>query len=93
MPEESLDQEPVEAVADRLHLRKDEPSLRRALVDRAYAYHAVAWLYESVENARLGFDLDCGDLRAELVYGIAAPVFDHRDGATTTFFEELGSEG
>ena len=82
----------VEAVADCLHLRKDEPSLRGALVNRAYAYHVVARLHEPVEDTRLRLDLDRGDFRAELLDGIAATVFNHRDGAATAFFEELGAK-
>ena len=42
----------VEGVADRLHLREDQPSLRRLLVDRHDQHHAAAGRNEVAEQRR-----------------------------------------
>ena len=79
----------VKAIADQLHLREDNSPLWRGLVDRADAYHAVAFFDKPVKKTGNDINkLDVGDLALKFVDRIAAPVVKHNDVAATALAEE-----
>ena len=81
----SANRMPVQTFSYDLHLRQNQPSLRRRLVDRTHAHDLIALLHQSVQQSRHAvLELHRGDLLLQFLDRVATMILNDNDTTLLT---------